>query len=127
MEDNALGNRVKKFLEFSQITQKDFAVMAKVTPAYVTNIKKNITEPVLKVLKEINPALSLDWLILGVGPMLSDVEQLKADHAAEVAKIREKYEKYVSDLKESNNELREKVALYQRIVKLEAELKTGKK
>lgn len=127
MEDNALRNRVKKFLEFSQITQKDFAVMAKVTPAYVTNIKKNITEPVLKVLKEINPALSLDWLILGVGPMLSDVEQLKADHAAELAKIRDKYEKYVSDLKESNNELREKVALYQRIVKLEAELKTGKK
>lgn len=127
MEDNALRNRVKKFLEFSQITQKDFAVMAKVTPAYVTNIKKNITEPVLKVLKEINPALSLDWLILGVGPMLSDVEQLKADHAAELAKTRDKYEKYIADLKESNNELREKVALYQRIVKLEAELKTGKK
>ncbi|MCQ2082755.1 MAG: helix-turn-helix domain-containing protein [Lachnospiraceae bacterium] len=127
MEDNALRNRVKKFLEFSQITQKDFAVMAKVTPAYVTNIKKNITEPVLKVLKEINPALSLDWLILGVGPMLSDVEQLKADHAAELAKTRDKYEKYIADLKESNNDLREKVALYQRIVKLEAELKTGKK
>lgn len=127
MEDNALRNRVKKFLEFSQITQKDFAVMAKVTPAYVTNIKKNITEPVLKVLKEINPALSLDWLILGVGPMLSDVEQLKADHAAELAKTRDKYEKYIADLKASNNELREKVALYQRIVKLEAELKTGKK
>ena len=127
MEDNALRNRVKKFLEFSQITQKDFAVMAKVTPAYVTNIKKNITEPVLKVLKEINPALSLDWLLFGVGPMISDVEQLKADHAAELAKTRDKYEKYIADLKASNNELREKVALYQRIVKLEAELKTGKK
>lgn len=127
MEDNALRNRVKKFLEFSQITQKDFAVMAKVTPAYVTNIKKNITEPVLKVLKGINPALSLDWLLFGVGPMISDVEQMKADHAAELAKTRDKYEKYIADLKASNNELREKVALYQRIVKLEAELKTGKK
>lgn len=127
MEDNTLRMRVKNFLEISQISQKDFADRAEVTPAYVTNIKNNITVPIITALKKINPALSLDWLLLGVGPMFTDVPKLKEDHAAELAKIRADYDKYIADLKASNSELREKIALYQRIVKLESELKTGKK
>lgn len=127
MEDNTLRNRVKKFLEISQITQKEFAERAEVTPAYVTNIKNNITVPILRALKKINPALSLDWLLLGVGEMFSDVDKMKADHEAEITTLRADYEKYIKDLKESNSDLREKIALYQRITKLEAESKTGKK
>lgn len=55
MEDNTLKTRVKKFLEISKISHTEFARMASVTAAYVTNIRNNITVPVLRVLKEINP------------------------------------------------------------------------
>lgn len=124
MEDNTLKTRVKKFLEFSKISHTEFARMASVTAAYVTNIRNNITVPVLRVLKEINPQLNLDWLLLGVGEMLNttaetyktQIEALKAEHG-----------KYVEYLKANNADLREKVALYQKIVKLESELQTGKK
>lgn len=124
MEDNTLKTRVKKFLEFSKISHTEFARMASVTAAYVTNIRNNITVPVLRVLKEINPQLNLDWLLLGVGEMLNtttetyktQIEALKAEHS-----------KYVEYLKANNADLREKIALYQKIVKLESELQTGKK
>lgn len=130
MEANTLRERVKKFLDFSKISYADFGARAGKTSSYVTNISKNITGEVIAELKAINKNLSLDWLLLGQGEMFavmsSDLQQAADAHAAQLAEITAKHEKQIKDLRESNKDLREKLALYQEIVKLKAELETSK-
>ena len=130
MEANTLRERVKKFLDFSKISYADFGARAGKTSSYVTNISKNITGEVIAELKAINKNLSLDWLLLGQGEMFavmsSDLQQAADAHAAQLAETTAKYEKQIKDLRESNKDLREKLALYQEIVKLKAELETSK-
>lgn len=127
--DNTLRMRVKKFLEFSKISHADFARRAGVTPAYVANIRQNMTVPVLQVLKDINKNLSLDWLLLGKGDMLAvmpeDLSQAATDHAEELAKMKADYEKIIENQAEKIEDLKEKLALYKRIVDLEKQVTNG--
>lgn len=119
---NTLKDRVKLFLDFSEIRQSDFARLAKVTTSYVSNIGNNITVPILEVLKGINKNLSLDWLLLGRGEMLvpgveetaKKINDLKAKHAAEVEK-----------LQKEKADLSEKVSMLQEIADLKKQLKNG--
>lgn len=127
--DNTLRMRVKKFLEFSKISHADFARLAGVTPAYVANIKNNVTVPVLEILKNINPGLSLDWLLLGRGDMLAitaaDVLAKDQEHAAKLDKIAQDHAAEVEKLNKINAELSEKVALLQRIIDLNDQIRNG--
>ncbi len=127
--DNTLRMRVKKFLEFSKISHADFARRAGVTPAYVANIRQNMTVPVLQVLKDINKNLSLDWLLLGKGDMLAvmpeDLSQAATHHAEELAQMKADLEKIIENQAEKIEDLKEKLALYKRIVDLEKQVTNG--
>lgn len=127
--DNTLRMRVKKFLEFSKISHADFARRAGVTPAYVANIRQNLTVPVIQVLKDINKNLSLDWLLLGAGEMLavmpSDLSDAAASHAAELAALKADFEETVKKQADKIEDLKEKLALYKRIVDLEKQVTNG--
>lgn len=105
MNDNTLTNTLKDrvifFLKKSEISFSDFSRMAGVSAAYIPSLKQNIGIEKLKILKKINPDLSLDWLLLGKGEMLSNYETLK------------KLEKENADLKRENSLLQKLVNAYE--------------
>jgi len=97
---STLKDRVKKFLDEERVSNSEFATMAGVSAAYVNSIKKNMSFEMLEKLYKINPKVSIPWLLWGTGEMYSDdVNTLKM-------------------LQDENVNLREKVAMLQKIVSL---------
>lgn len=108
MIDNGLKMRVKNFLSLNRVSNSEFARLAGVSAAYVTSIKESISIDVMRELYKINPALSLKWLLLGIGNMY------------------ESSDKEVIKLQKENAILTEKVAMMQKIISL-YELHNGTK
>ena len=98
--DNALKDRVKKFLEIERISNSEFAEIAGVSAAYVNSIKKNLSFEILEKLYKINPRVSISWLLWGAGEMYNNNAST------------------IKSLQDENAQLREKVAMLQKIVSL---------
>ena len=100
MTTNTLKDRVKKFLNLEGISNSEFTTIANVSAAYVNSIKKNMSFDMLEKLYNINPNVSIPWLLWGTGAMYSnDTNTIKM-------------------LQDENANLREKVAMLQKIVSL---------
>ena len=100
MITNTLKDRVKKILDMEGISNSEFATMAGVSAAYVNSIKKNMSFDMLEKLYNINPKVSIPWLLWGEGEMYnSDANTIKM-------------------LQDENANLREKIAMLQKIVSL---------
>jgi transcriptional regulator with XRE-family HTH domain len=109
MEANTLKERVKKFLESERISHSQFAKDAGVSDAYVNSIKKNMSFEMLKKLHDVNPRVSIAWLLWGVGEMYNNnASTLKS-------------------LQDENAILREKVTYLQKIVELYERNENAKK
>lgn len=106
--DNTLKDRVKKFLVNERISNSKFSEMAGVSEAYVNSIKKNLSFEILSKLYSINPRVSLAWLMWGVGEMYHDHSALKT-------------------LQDENAQLKEKVAMLEKIVMLYERNENAKK
>ena len=109
MAENQLKSRVKKFLETERVSNSEFGELAGVSPAYVTSIKKNLSFEVLEKLYAINPRINLGWILWGKGEMYTN--------SAATIKI----------LERENAELKEKVAMLQKIVDLQDRVQNAKK
>ena len=108
MSTNTLKIRVKNFLAMNRISNSEFAEIAGVSAAYVTSIKENMSLEMLKKVYDINPSVSLPWLLWGVGDMYTNTE------------------KEVSALKAKNTQLADKVAMLEKIVALYERNETAK-
>lgn len=109
MIDNELKTRVKKFLEVERISNSQFAEIAGVSAAYVNSIKKNLSFTMLHKLYSINPRVSISWLLWGIGEMYNNNNST------------------IKNLQEENAQLREKVAMLQKIVSLYERNENAKK
>ena len=108
MSTNTLKIRVKNFLAMNRISNSEFAEIAGVSSAYVTSIKENMSLEMLKKVYDINPSVSLPWLLWGEGDMYTNTE------------------KEVAALKAKNTQLSEKVAMLEKIVALYERNETAK-
>lgn len=62
--------RLKQYLKYKRISQRAFSVSIDVSPAYITNINKSISQDkVIRITKHF-PDLNIGWLITGEGDML---------------------------------------------------------
>ena len=109
MEVNNLKDRVVKFLFTERISNSEFAEIAGVSAAYVNSIKKNISFEILHKLYLINPRVSISWLLWGIGEMYNNNNST------------------IKNLQEENAQLREKVAMLQKIVSLYERNENAKK
>lgn len=109
MSDNALKDRVKKFLQVERISKTEFGEIADVSAMYVNSLKKNMSFEILKKLYKINPSVSLKWLLWGEGTMY------------------ETGDKNEKKLAEENAILRDKVSMLQKIVDLYERNENGQK
>lgn len=69
-------DRIKQVVEYSQMSTKAFADTIKLNPSSLTHIFNGRNQPSLDVVKKILtafPEVNSEWLIMGVGKMLSDV------------------------------------------------------
>lgn len=98
---DTLKDRVIFFLKKSEVSFSEFSRIANVSTAYIPSLKQNIGIDKLKILKNINKNLSLDWLLLGIGEMFSDNETLR------------KLEKENADLRRENALLQKLTAAYE--------------
>jgi hypothetical protein len=118
--------RLKAFLDLSNIRQVRFEQKVGLSNGFVNNIGKSIRGDSLFKISEAYPELNKSWLMLGEGKMFaSDNETLKKDliNISMVASITE-YQKEIQNLKEKIQNLEEKIEMKNEIIKLLKENKT---
>jgi hypothetical protein len=118
--------RLKAFLDLSNIRQVRFEKKVGLSNGFVNNIGKSIRGDSLFKISEAYPELNKSWLMLGEGKMFaSDNETLKKDlkNLSMVASITE-YQKEIQKLKEKIETLEEKIEMKNEIIKLLKENKT---
>lgn len=79
-------DRIKQVVEYTQMSTKAFADTIKLNPSSLTHIFNGRNQPSLDVVKKILtafPEVNSEWLIMGVGKMLNDVNA-SAPSVAEV-------------------------------------------
>lgn len=67
---NDVRLRLKSFLKYKKLSQRDFADLIGVSTGYVNAISKGIGQEKIYIIKEKLPDLNIDWLITGEGQML---------------------------------------------------------
>lgn len=70
-----MKDRIKQLMESQHLTQQSFAQMTGISPASLSSIFTDRTNPTLKhvmLIKDKIPNLNTDWLIYGTGPMYMD-------------------------------------------------------
>lgn len=87
MEQNSVKYRLTNYLEYKGISKSEFGRTIGVSSAYITSMRKSIQPDKLKNIQECYPDLNTNWLLTGVGEMISkdftSEERVKFD--AEIA------------------------------------------
>ena len=68
-----LGKRIRDLRKSNGLAVKTFAEAVGVTPAYISQIERNLTEPSLRVLRKIAKELNVELTLLFASDMPSDV------------------------------------------------------
>lgn len=68
-----IGNRIRDLRKAHGLGVKTFAQTVGVTPAYISQIERNMTEPSLRVLRNIAKVLNVELMLLFASDMPSDV------------------------------------------------------
>jgi hypothetical protein len=68
----SVKERIKKFIEYREITDRAFCSSIGVSFSYVNSIRKSIQPDKLKTITEVYPELNPIWLITGDGNMLME-------------------------------------------------------
>ena len=95
---NTLKERVIFFLKFCDISKAEFSRLSGTSFSYVSSIKKNISVDKVQALRKLNKNLSLDWLLLNEGEMLTD-------------------KKEQSELQKENESLKRQISLLEKVIK----------
>ena len=72
---NRMKDRIRQIMESQHMTQTTFASFIGMAPASLSSIFNERTRPTLNTVEAIKskiPAISLDWLMFGKGPMYED-------------------------------------------------------
>ena len=72
MDLNNMKDRIRQLMESLHLSQQEFSERTQIGTATLSNIFNGRTHPSIKVIELIKknlPDISIDWLLLGVGPM----------------------------------------------------------
>ncbi|MDR1459697.1 MAG: XRE family transcriptional regulator [Bacteroidales bacterium] len=72
--------RVKEFVKYRGITDREFCLSIGVSFSYVNSIRKSIQPDKMKTITEVYPELNPVWLITGDGDMIIDRQSNKISH-----------------------------------------------
>ena len=80
-----MNNRIQQILQYSQLSQKEFAAQTGISPASLSQILSGKQSATIKTVEAVHarfPELSLDWLLFGKGDMMQK-QQLEGAASAE--------------------------------------------
>ena len=83
-----MKDRIRQIMESQHMTQTTFASFIGMAPASLSSIFNERTRPTLNMVEAIKskiPAISLDWLMFGKGPMYEDQKEGSSDTPSAVA------------------------------------------
>ena len=78
--DGHLKERLKKFIAYKGLTEREFCRRLGVGSAYIQSIKKSISASKAEKLSELFPELNIIWLVSGEGEMLYKMKVVKNDN-----------------------------------------------
>lgn len=67
-----IKERLKQFIKFKGLTNKEFEETCCIAKGYVSNTRKTMQSDVISTIVEFYPDLNADWLITGRGDMVYD-------------------------------------------------------
>ena len=73
-----IKDRLIKFIEYKGLTKNKFEKLCGLAPRYVSNIGKSIQSDVIEKIISVFPELSIEWLVMNRGAMLSEKTEDKA-------------------------------------------------
>ena len=88
-ENQNVKNRLLQFIMFKNISIRNFEIQIGVSNAYISNLKKQPREDVIKKILNVYPELNKVWLLTGEGEMLkgATVEAVKTDLQNETVRM----------------------------------------
>jgi len=118
---NPRAERLKKFIEFTGMTAREFAKQCELKSITsilsVTNKNQQPTDKLLKAIIKRFPQLSYDWIILGSGNMLvTGSDDMQSIHSADIStnarnnQINSKLEMHDYSLNELNNRINDSMS-----------------
>lgn len=121
--ENTVKERLKAFVSYLNISEREFCRSIGVGSAYIASIKKSIKADKLEAITIQYPQLNPIWLIRGEGDMLLQTKQ-EADNAPESSEIApsEMLYKLLEDAKEEKARLLSIIESQQRTIEMLAEL-----
>lgn len=76
-------NRIKRIMEYSQLSQKDFANTLGISESSLSSIFNGRTRPTnnhTQAIHKAYPTININWLLFGEGDMLNDQSNNKDDY-----------------------------------------------
>lgn len=124
-------DRIRKYIEFENLTISAFEKSIEASNGYVNSISKSIGLDKLVLILECYPKLSLEWLLTGKGSMLKSESIVNGNINSQIAQnvnggvsqVQGSGENSVSLLQQENTFLKEKIALLEQNIQLLKELK----
>lgn len=74
----SIHNRISKIIEYTQLTQKEFADAIDTNPSKISHILNERNGPSLEIVSQIKtrfPEINWDWIVFGKGEMLQSEEK----------------------------------------------------
>lgn len=89
----SIHNRISKIIEYTQLTQKEFADAIDTNPSKISHILNERNGPSLEIVSQIKtrfPEINWDWIVFGKGEMLQSEE--KSEEKKEIINEKEQKE-----------------------------------
>lgn len=120
--ENSVKERLKAFVAYLNISEREFCRIVGVGSAYIASIKKSIKADKLEAISRHYPQLNPLWLIRGEGEMLLPVQPEEKNLPKSEAGHSEMLYKLLEDAKEEKARLLSIIESQQRTIETLAEL-----
>lgn len=123
--------RLKDFIKYLNISERDFCQSIGVSHAYVSNVKNKINASTREAMERAYPSLNIEWVLTGRGDMLLDAPRkvaadpeekpaeiapapASADVASRLLALVESQQQTIAQLTENNSRLTRLVEEYKK-------------